>query len=345
MGKAAAGRLARRSSDAGFLPLAGAERAELGKLGKDFGPRVSEMFDVYAALCEAEPTGAMSQLSRLLDVPEELVLLCLAAGPSLERGLAQSHRALDPDCDQLTAGLLLDLASTLDTHRLMLSRALHPDAALRRSGLLVTASREGIDVRTRIRVAPAALSAFRGEPIPVPSGVDVIADQGRSSVAGAILDAFGLPPSMPGQLTLLTGASPNHLLATARLMAMAAHASVSLVSDPALIARCDDAQWIGWLRDAALARALLVCDLGESLSDGVLRSVGRAVQHSGLSAVAMAARAEVPGALADRITVVDCAGLNDAAKREAAGRAVGSEPVLGAGLLRCIEDLALHAPG
>jgi hypothetical protein len=212
----------------------------------------------------------------------EPMLLALAAAPALDRGIALGYARLDRE--PLTAGLLLDLASATEANRLALCGALHPDAALRRSGVLLAGGPDGAAAtaaETRLAVAPAVLSVLRCEPVPLPRGVDELSPVPVAGAALRVLAALGVPPVRAGDLVAIAGGAAHddaHVEALARLLAGADGAQVWRL-------RLDDhaePDWAGLARDAALANAicLVTADTGGAWTRRLRWAVERSLRSA-----------------------------------------------------------------
>ena len=294
LARAASGRLVSRDAEAA-LP-AGRPGPSDGK----FTERAGELRTAWTAAEHVVPGGGpLGRLGRLLRTSTSFVeptLLALAAAPLLDRSVARGYARLERE--PLTAGLLLDLASTTEASRVALYAALHPDAALRRSGVLAASPDDAATATTRITVAPAVLSVLRCEPVPVPRGVDELAPVPLAGAATRVLDALGVSPLRAGELSLLLGGEAQ-VAALARLLAGA---------DSALIwrLRLDDGaepDWAALLRDAALANA--ICLVTATVDGPWQRRLRWVVERTMHTAIVATAAASLPGAIA----------LDDAAAR------------------------------
>jgi hypothetical protein len=249
-----------------------------------FVERAADLRTAWAGAEQVVPGGGpLGRLSRLLRTSAsfvEPVLLALAAAPLLDRSTARSYGRLDRE--PMTAGLLLDLASATEASRMALFAALHPDAPLRRNGLLLAGDDGAASAITPIAVAPAVLAVLRCEPVPLPRGIDELPPLPDPGEATRTLDALGIPLLRAGELVAMVrgraaaqtkgsngtatpgdagaGATPDaardaktdaNVDALARLLAGA---------DSSLVwhLRLDDhpdPDWLALLRDAALANA------------------------------------------------------------------------------------------
>ncbi|HSR97158.1 MAG TPA: hypothetical protein VLM79_08920 [Kofleriaceae bacterium] len=286
LARAASGRLVGRDAELA-LPV-GRPGLSDGK----FTERAGELRTAWGVAEQVVPGGGpLGRLGRLLRTSASFVeptLLALAAAPQLDRGVARGYARLERE--PLTAGLLLDLASTTEASRVALYAALHPDAALRRSGLLAASPDDAASASTRITVAPAVLSVLRCEPVPVPRGVDELAPVPLAGAATRALDALGVAPLRAGELSPLIG-SDAQVEALARLLAGA---------DSALVwrLRLDDAaepDWAALVRDAALANA--VCLVSAHAEGAWQRRLRWVVERTMHTAVISAAAASHPGAI------------------------------------------------
>jgi hypothetical protein len=285
LARAASGRLVGRDAEAA-LPVGRPGLSE----GK-FTERAGELRTAWGVAEQVVPGGGpLGRLGRLLRTSASFVeptLLALVAAPQLDRGVARGYARLERE--PLTAGLLLDLASTTEASRVALYAALHPDAALRRSGVLAASPDDAASASTRITVAPAVLSVLRCEPVPVPRGVDELGPVPLAGAATRALDALGVPPLRAGELSALLG-SDAQVEALARLLAGA---------DSALVwrLRLDDAaepDWGALIRDAALANAVCLVSAPEGAWQRRLRWVVERTMHG---AVVSAAAASQTGAI------------------------------------------------
>jgi hypothetical protein len=282
LARAAIGRLAGRDGEASASPSARPRLSEA-----KFAERSDELRTAWLAAEQLVPGGGpIGRLGRLLRTSGSFVepmLLALAAAPALDRSVALGYARIDRE--PLTAGLLLDLASATEANRIALYGALHPDAALRRSGVLLAGSPDGgaaACAGTCIAVAPSVLSVLRCEPVPLPGGVEELSPVPMAGAATRVLAALGVPPVRPGDLISITGGAAHddaHVEALARLLAG---------TDGALVwrFRIDDRaepDWAGLLRDAALGNAL--CLVAADTAGAWTRRLRWAVERSLRSAL------------------------------------------------------------
>lgn len=233
-----------------------------------FASRIGELQAAWMA-AEAQvpgggPLGRLARLLRMSDSFVETVLFALIAAPGLDRGLARTYAALElPDvavAGAASAGLVLELVSTHEAHRFALAAALHPDAALRRSALVLADGGDddhaAITSTTSLRVAASALAVLRCEPVPLPAGAREVWSVPVAGVAAAALDVLGLPPVERGRVTALLAGEVDRAaaIAAARLLAAADGRGVWVV--PLVDGR--EPAWAALARDAALANALAV---------------------------------------------------------------------------------------
>ena len=253
LARAASGRLLGRDAESA-LP-AGRPGTSDGK----FTERAGELRTAWAIAEQLVPGGGpLGRLGRLLRTSASFVeptLLALAAAPMLDRSVARGYARLERE--PLTAGLLLDLASTTEASRVALYAALHPDAALRRSGVLAAVPDDAATASTRITVAPAALSVLRCEPVPVPRGVDELQPVPPAGAAVRVLDALGVSVLRAGELSAVAG-SDSRVGALARLLAGAESALVWRLR----LEAADEPDWSALIRDAALANAICLVIAG-----------------------------------------------------------------------------------
>jgi hypothetical protein len=317
LARAAIGRLAGRDGEASAVP-SGRPRLSEAK----FAERSDELRLAWIAAEQLVPGGGpLGRLSHLLRVSASFVepmLLALAAAPALDRGVALGYARLDRE--PLTAGLLLDLASATEANRIALYGALHPDAALRRSGLLLAGNPDSAATTdTRIAVAPSVLSVLRCEPVPLPRGVEELSPVPVAGAATRVLAALGVPPIRPGDLVSIAGGASHHdahVEALARLLAGA---------DGALIwrLRIDDRaepDWAGLVRDAALANAL--CLVTADASGGWTPRLRWAVERSLRSALC----SFIVAPALDLAPAVDLAGVRERADLDRL-QALADEPI------------------
>jgi hypothetical protein len=279
LARAAIGRLAGRDGEASASPSARPRLSEA-----KFAERSDELRMAWIAAEQLVPGGGpLGRLGRLLRSSASFVeptLLALAAAPALDRGVAVGYARLDRE--PLTAGLLLDLASATEANRIALYGALHPDAALRRSGVLLAGSPDGATgADTRLAVAPSVLAVLRCEPVPLPGGVDERSPVPVAGAATRVLAALGVPPVRAGELMSITGGAAHddpHVEALARLLAGA---------DSALVwrLRLDDhaePDWAALTRDAALANAicLVTADTGGAWTRRLRWAVERSLRSA-----------------------------------------------------------------
>jgi hypothetical protein len=254
LARAASGRLLGRD---GELASPGG-RPGLGE--SRFIDRAGDLRAAWAVAEQLVPGGGpLGRLGRLLRTSSNFVepmLLALAAAPMLDRGVARGYARLERE--SMTAGLLLDLASTTEASRVALYAALHPDAALRRNGLLLASTPDdAATASTRIAVAPAVLSVLRCEPVPVPRGVDELQPVPLAGAATRAVEAFGVPLLRGGDLVPVTG-SDAQVAALARLLAGAESSLVWRLR----LDDCAEPDWAALVRDAALANAICLVVAG-----------------------------------------------------------------------------------
>lgn len=230
-----------------------------------FASRVSELQAAWhaaeAVVPGGGPLGRLARLLRKSDAFVEGVLFALTAAPALDRGIAIAYRALEPGgaavpSAGLSAGLLLDLTSTVDTHRFALAAALHPDAALRRSGLVRAGLRpdEIVGAASPVEVASTALAVLRCEPVPPPTGATELWPAPPAGGADRALRLLGVPLLERGQVTTIVDrdAPAGAAVAIARLLAASDGCGLWVVP----LADRAEPVWLGLVRDAALANVV-----------------------------------------------------------------------------------------
>jgi hypothetical protein len=321
LARAAIGRLSGRDGDA----MSPSARPRLSEA--KFSDRSSELRTAWIAAAQlvpgGGPLGRLDQLLRSSASFVEPMLLALAAAPALDRQVALGYARLDRE--PLTAGLLLDLASATEANRIALYGALHPDAALRRNGLLLAESSDSavaIAADTRIAVAPSVLSVLRCEPVPLPRGVEELSPVPVAGAAARVLAALGVPPVRAGELVSITGGAAHddaHVAALARLLAGA---------DSALVWRLglDDRaepDWPGVMRDAALANA--ICLVTADTGGGWTRRLRWSLERSLRSAVCSLVMAPAH----DLVPAVDLAAVRERAGLDCV-RTLADEPITAA---------------
>ncbi len=335
LGKAAAARLTCRDGDEGFAALPATDKVSLSRLGDSFGARIEAFGQALTAAEVAHSAGPIARLVTMTANSQELVLLALAAGPGLDRGLDRVHRNLGRG-EQMTAGFLLDLAATGEDTRLVLAGALHPEAPLRQQGLLTSPAPGAVSASTPIEVAPAVLAALRGEEIPIPLGVEATRFDADPVLAGELADDLNLPPLRPGELALLPAAAPvaRPLLA---ILAMTGGDKLWLTGD------YDGDRLHDWQRDARLANALLAVDLDRAGArvDDTLRRCLRLVSRTDLPLAAWSAHpiGPLPDDLADRITRVDCDRAVERERLDRAAARLADAPAVAGSLRRYLDQL------
>jgi hypothetical protein len=232
-----------------------------------FASRIAELQAAWMA-AEAQvpgggPLGRLARLLRMSDSFVETVLFALFAAPGLDRGLARAYAALElpgaRSAGAASGGLVLELASTHEAHRFALAAALHPDASLRRSGLVLADGGDhdaAVASTTFLRVAASALAVLRCEPVPLPANARELWSVPVAGVAAAVLADLGVPLVERGRVTALLAGEVDRAaaLASARLLAAADGRGVWVVS----LADGGEPAWPALVRDAALANALAV---------------------------------------------------------------------------------------
>jgi hypothetical protein len=287
LARAASGRLLGRDGE--VAPPGGRPGLSESK----FVERAGELRTAWAAAEQLVPGGGpIGRLGRLLRTSTSFVeptLLALAAAPMLDRGVARGYARLERE--PMTAGLLLDLASTTEASRVALYAALHPDAALRRNSVLLAgAPDDAAAAGTQITVAPAVLSVLRCEPVPVPRGVDELQPVPVAGAATRVLEALGVPVLRAGELLPLLGGDAQ-VAALARLLAGAESSLVWRL-------RLEDGaepDWAALVRDAALANA--ICLVTASAEGGWLRRLRWIVERTMRSVVIAVAGDQGHGAV------------------------------------------------
>ncbi len=336
LGKSAAARLTCRDNDEGFAILPAVDRAPLEKLGELVGARLE---DFGAAITSAETNdvdGATARLVQMTNNSQELLLLALAAGPALDRGLARVHGNLRGGATELTAGFLLDLAANDQETRLILAGALHPAAPLRRQRLLCAGAAGPVSSSTPLTVAASVLAVLRGEGIAPPDHVDLWSSSIEPALGATAAATIALPPLRPGVLTLLTGRLPA-ARASAKIIAMSAGRAMWIYARPFA-----PDELVDLVRDATLAHAVVAIDIDRSTDLATtLRGLRQLLIHTERPLLAWS-RFAVPTTdldFDDRLTHCDV-GAIDEAVIGAATAELKNTPVVTRQLQRCLELLA-----
>lgn len=301
LGRTAVARLSQRDGD----PLAFYDR---GTGASEFTAAAGELRQAWlaaeAVVPGGGPLGRLSTMLRISDSFVEPTLLALAAAPGLARAVARSYATVERG--PLTAGFLLELATTVEANRFGLASLLHPDSALRRSGLVTVGGdpHAAIAATTPIELAPVVLAVLRCEPVPLPAAVDELAAVPTATSAAAMLEALGLAPLRPGELATIADPGPG-ALALAQLFAAADGAALWRTELAAA-----EPDWLAWSRDAGLANAIgaVVADADGSwtarlraILERTLRSaivIGPRAGAIALAAVRARARSGIAQALA-----------------------------------------------
>ncbi len=255
LGRAASARLWLRLADNGHVP------APARELREPLQARAAEVQPALDALARAWPRDTSAALGRIFELadgdPAQLGLLALAAAPSLDLALARTYDALALR-GQLTFGLLCDLACAEEEERLALSARLGASAPLVTRNLLEFDPLLGLAASTPVAVPAAVVAALRGAEVTPPAAIHDAVLPGlppRIDLATA-----GLPPL--DRPLLLTGSSPWALETVSRVLA-AHHQRTLWVCGTVGEGERGPLQtaWTRLLRDAALAGALVSCDL------------------------------------------------------------------------------------
>ncbi|HUQ03658.1 MAG TPA: hypothetical protein VM261_14270 [Kofleriaceae bacterium] len=245
LARIAAARLTVRDATLGFSRLAAPQRTAL----QTQADRWDELANGLLQLWRGQPRGPARQVATMARSDDELLLLALAAAPLIDRTLGRAYRSL-AGVNELTVGVLLDLASPLLEERLGLVRLLHADRALRASGLLEIARRGPAMLDDVVAVAPSAVAALRNEPIAAPGPVAAEGHQLPDELIEVVEAAVSLPRWRPGKLSIVSG-PPAERAAILTLRSALDRRPVwqlaSPITDPA-----------SWCRDAALSGAHLV---------------------------------------------------------------------------------------
>jgi hypothetical protein len=256
LGRAATARLWLRLAGDGHVPPPAAELREA------LQGRAAEMATGLEALVRSWPrdTGApLGRIFELLDgAPDQLGLLALAAAPSLDSGVARTYEGLAAR-GLLTLGFLLDLASDVEAERLRLAARLGGDAPLIARGLIELDPVFGLASGAPIHVPGSVIGAFRGADVTPPAAVQDALPPGAPPTSD--LSAAGIPTDLSRPL-LFTGTSPWALDTLGRVLAAREQRTLWRVSPPGSDGdRAWVLSWTRLLRDAALAGALVSCDL------------------------------------------------------------------------------------
>ncbi len=255
LGRAATARLWLHLADDGHVPPPSPElREPLARRGAEF----PSLVETVARCWPRDTATPLGRLFALLDGDVELLtLLALAAAPLLDGGLARTYDALTPRA-QLTFGILLELATTTESERLHLGARVGGSALVTRA-IVEFDPTLGVATTTPIQLPAQVIAALRGGDIPPPTQVlDAVAPGHWPEVD---LSQVGLPDAFNAPI-LLTGTSPLALETVARVLAGRAQQALWICSLPVEAERTSLVlAWTRLLRDAALAGALVACDL------------------------------------------------------------------------------------
>jgi hypothetical protein len=245
LARIAAARLTVRDATLGFSRLAAPQRTALQTQADRWDEIASGMLQLW----RSRPRSPARQVATMARTDEELVLLALAAAPQIDRTLGRAYRSL-AGVNDLTVGVLLDLASPNLEERLQLVQLLHGDRALRASGLLEIPRRGPAMLDDVVAVAPSAIAALRGEPIAAPGPVAAEGHQLPEELIEVVEAAVSLPRWRPGKVSIVAGPPDERAAVFALRSALDRRPVWQLaapVTDPA-----------SWCRDAALSGAHLV---------------------------------------------------------------------------------------
>jgi hypothetical protein len=260
VGKAAVARLIVRDADDGFGTVGARDRAACVRRAGELPAELAGLGRAWAAAEAGDPGGALAAIAAASEHPDDLLLLSLALGPHVDRGLG---RALGLAAAPMTVGLLLDLAAADEDGRLSMAHRLHGAAPLLRRGLLASDSRAA-SAAAAIAVPAAVVSAVRGHPIEPPAGVLLRPRSDTAVAAQERLAAMEVVRVRPGELRGLGGIDGGDL-ARAGLLAAAEDSDLWVVGPSAEVGEV--ATWRALLRDAHLGRAIVALELGEAGGD------------------------------------------------------------------------------
>ncbi len=276
LARTAVARMLLRDHDEGFLSLSERDRGAMAPRAGMFGAHVEALATAWRHAERADPDGPLPVLGAACGGTENLLLLVLAAAPSLERAVARTYRTLDRD--GLSCGLLLDLVGEDEEGRLTLAHALAVDAPLRRHGLVVTPN-PTVLAGDPVTVPASVIAALRGEPIVAPPAIDRAVSALDRDAAGRDLAAVGVSTLRAGELRLIDGDGAN-AMALAERLAATSGCPLWLVG---MSARPEAPEhvgaWVPLVRDAHLANSLVVIDLadGDPAVAAALASAARAL--------------------------------------------------------------------
>ena len=252
LGRAAAARLYLRLAADGHVPAPAAEHAA------GLAARATEVDALAQAVLAGWPRDPLHPLGRLAGWlghhPGELTLVALAVAPHLDLGLARSYDALAPRAG-ITLGFLLDLALPDEAARLALAARLGEPRSAVAIGALEVDPAVGLSVTSVIRVPASIVAAMRGAPVAPPPLVHEVVPAGR--VPSLDLADIGLPDLR--RSVLVVGPSPWAMHTIGRALAGRHQKWLWTASSPPDGAL--DQGWVRLVRDAALAGALVACDL------------------------------------------------------------------------------------
>jgi hypothetical protein len=245
LARIAAARLTVRDATLGFSRLAAPQRTALQTQADRWDEIVAGMLQLW----RAQPRSSARQLATMARGDDELVLLALSAAPQIDRTLGRAYKSL-AGVNELTVGVLLDLAAPELEARLELVQLLHGERALRASGLVEIARRGPAMLDDVIGVAPNAIAALRGEPIAAPGPVSAEGHQLPDELIEVVEAAVSLPRWRPGKVSIVAGPPAERAAVFALRSALDRRPVWQLsapITDPA-----------SWCRDAALSGAHLV---------------------------------------------------------------------------------------
>ncbi len=252
LGRAAAARLLLRLAGDGHVPAPAPEHLE-GLLAR--AAEVDALTETVVAGWPRDPLHPLGRIARWLGNDRgELTLLALAVAPHLDGALARSYEALAPRAG-MTLGLLLDLAVVDEAGRLALAARLGAPQSAVAIGALEVDPAVGLSVTSIVRVPASIVAAVRGAPVAPPPQVHEVVAAGR--IPSLDLAAIGLPDLR--RSVLVVGPSPWAMHTIGRALAGRHQRWLWTASPPP--DGNQDLAWTRLVRDAALAGALIACDL------------------------------------------------------------------------------------